>query len=196
MKLFGLNNLSSEKRKQLVVVALLTAMIIAGLGFGLIKYQFSVLANITAKRESIDHRLLEMDRMVQRAPITEMELAVSSRRLTEMEGRMAPRDVYSWVVTSLREFKQGYKKVEIPQVGQPVVADMNLLPDFPYRQATMRVSGSAHYHDFGKFLADFENEFPHIRVLNLEVTPASTANDKGLLSFQFDLVTLVNPNPS
>jgi len=45
------------------------------------------------------------------------------------------------------------------------------LPKFPYQAATFGVKLSARYHDFGRFLADFENEFPYLRVKNLEVAP-------------------------
>ena len=196
MKSLGLKNLSAEKRKQLFSVALITAMILAGLGFGLIKHQFSVLAGIKARRASAENKLQEMDRLVQRAPVTEEELAVTSKQLEAMENKMAARDVYSWVVTALRQFRKDYQEVDIPQVTQPSIGDMTLLPGFPYRQATLKVNGTATFYNFGKFLADFENDFPHVRVVNLEITPASVANEKGLLTFQFDLVTLVNPNPS
>ena len=38
--------------------------------------------------------------------------------------------------------------------------DVNLLPNFPYKQATLTVAGTAHFHDLGRFLADFENQIP------------------------------------
>lgn len=198
MKFLGLNKLSGEKRKQLLSVVFLTAIILGGLGFGLIKYQFGVLAGVKAKKVAATKRLQDMDDMVRRAPITEQELAVTSKQLADLEARMASRDVYSWTVTVLRNFKQNYKQVDIPQVGQPAVGEMNLLPSFPYRQATIKVAGTATYFDLGVFIADCENEFPHFRILNLEIVPSTLtgAGQKGLLSFSFDLVALVNPNPS
>ena len=72
------------------------------------------------------------------------------------------------------------------------------LAKFPYKQVTLQVAGTAHYHDLGKFLADFENEFPHIRLVNLDiqVNPSPAAGDVEKLVFKVDIVTLVKPNPS
>ena len=93
----------------------------------------------------------------------------------------------------------GYK-VEIPQFSREVTGDVAMLPKFPYRGATFTVKGSAYFHDFGKFLADFENAFPYIRVQNLQLSPmAAPATATGEikmteeLSFRMELVTLINP---
>ena len=194
MNLLGFfNKLSREKRKELIVVVLATVVVLSGLGFGLIKYQFSVLAGLEDKQAKVDRRLDEMQKMVKRADLTEDELAVASEQLAKLEETMASRDVFSWMVNTLRTFKQSYK-VDIPQVGQPVPGDVTMLPRFPYKQATLKVSGTARYHELGRFLADFENQFPHVRLLNLSITPASVAGERGSLSFNIDIVTLVNPN--
>ena len=76
--------------------------------------------------------------------------------------------------------------------------DVNLLPDFPYKQATFTVAGTARFHDFGRFLADFENEFPHVRVVNLSLdanTPAG-GEDAETLNFKMEIVTLIKPTQS
>ena len=75
---------------------------------------------------------------------------------------------------------------------------MNLLPNFPYKQASLSLAGTAHFHDFGRFLADLENQFPHIRVVNLslDLNPSPAAEDQETVSFKLDLVTLVKTNPS
>ncbi len=93
---------------------------------------------------------------------------------------------------NIRRFKLPYK-VEIPQYSQPVIADTSLLPKFPYKQATVTVAGTAYYEDLGKFIADFENEFQHSRILNLELEPQLTGEGEKI-SFRMDIVTLVKPN--
>ena len=113
---------------------------------------------------------------------------------------MATEDLYSWMLNSVRRFQKGYK-VEIPQlspISTPV--SVNLLPDVPYQQATMQIGGSAHYHDLGQFVADFENAFPLMRVANLTIelgqSQNSTPADREKLAFKMDLITLVkSPQP-
>ncbi|WP_310582835.1 hypothetical protein [Deinococcus sp.] len=56
--------------------------------------------------------------------------------------------------------------------------------------------GSAHYQDFGRFLADFENNFPCIRVQNIELDPVGAiagSDHREKLNFKMELVTLVRP---
>jgi len=61
------------------------------------------------------------------------------------------------------------------------------------------VRGTAYYHDLGKFIADFENAFPYVRLLNLEMepvglpSPASNPEEQEKLSFKMDIVTLIKP---
>jgi hypothetical protein len=66
------------------------------------------------------------------------------------------------------------------------------LPGFPYKWATFRLEGSGFYHDFGKFFADLENNFPCFRVQNLEISGNSAGSvDPEKLTFAFELVVPV-----
>jgi len=108
---------------------------------------------------------------------------------------MASGDVYSWMLNLIRQFKVGYR-VEIPQFSQQAEQkEMNLLPKFPYQQASLTIAGTAFYHDLGKFLADFENQNPYCRVLNLKIEPVPTqaGGEKEKLSFTMEIVALVKP---
>ena len=72
------------------------------------------------------------------------------------------------------------------------------MPDFPYKQATLTVAGTARFHELGQFLADFENRFPHVRLVNLtlDANSPSAAVEPETLSFKLDIVTLVKSNAS
>ena len=106
-------------------------------------------------------------------------------------------DVFSWVYNTIRRFTLPYK-VEIPVVNQPVIGETTLMPQFPYKQASLTLAGTGYYHEIGRFIADFENQFSHIRVLNLTLDPAASiaSDDKEKLEFKMDIVVLVRPNPS
>ncbi len=190
------SKLPKEKRTHLVLVAVLTVLALGGLGFGLIKWQFGKLSSVAEKTEVAHKRLKQVQTAIGRADQIENEFKEKSRLIVEQEEAMATGDVYSWVVNLLRRFKLSYK-VEIPQIGQPTApGDVNLIPNYPYKQVSLRVGGIAFYQDFGKFIADFENEFPHIRIVNLTLEPASNtgSGEKEKLNFAMDLVALVKPN--
>lgn len=189
--------LPKEKRNQLILISLVTLVALAGLGFGLIKYQYENLTHLAAKKAELEQKLVQMQAHIKRADQVEPELADARTAITNLEAGMASGDLYSWVINTIRGFKGAYK-VEIPQfspISNP--SDVNLLAKFPYKQVTLTVAGTAHYHDLGKFLADFENEFPHIRLLNLDlqVNPNPAAGDAEKLVFKVDIVPLVKPNP-
>jgi Tfp pilus assembly protein PilO len=188
--------LPKEKRRQLVLVGLVTALVLGGLGFGLIKIQYDSLSALDRDKAAAQEKLRQTQNTIKNAKLVEAELAEVTKDLSEVEDGMAPEgDIYSWAVNTIRGFKLAYK-VDIPQINQPVRGDVTLLPKFPYKQAALSVSGTAYFHDFGKFLVDFENQFPHMRVLNLELAPASSLapGEQEKLMFKMDIVTLVKPN--
>jgi hypothetical protein len=87
--------------------------------------------------------------------------------------------------------------VEIPEVGHPTIGESDLLPSFPYKQIQFAINGTVYYHDLGKFIADFENSFPHSRMVHLVVEPATGPNSNSeKLSFRMEIITLVKLNPS
>jgi hypothetical protein len=191
----NLKKIPKEKQKQLVLVALLTLGAMAGVGFGLVKYQYTQLAKFEQKKAQTAKKLGEMRQTIRNSSKVEAQLVEARAALAEQEADMASGDLYSWMITTLRRFKASYK-VEIPAFS-PIgpVTDMNMLPNFPYKQAALTVGGTAYFHDFGKFLADFENQFPHVRVVNLslDANAAPGPEEAETLSFKMEIVTLVKP---
>lgn len=187
--------LPKEKRVHLVLVTLGIALGLGALGFGLIRWQYRRLSQIADRIEIAQKRFQQVTQSIARAEEIEAEFSARTRRLAEVEEVMASGDVYSWAVNLLRRFRLPYR-VDIPQIGQPVgPSDVNLLPNFPYKQVTLKIGGTAYYQDLGQFIADFENQFPFIRLNNLTLEPATgpAAADREKLAFTFDIVALVKP---
>jgi Tfp pilus assembly protein PilO len=181
------SKLSKEKKQHLLLVVVGTAAILAGLGFFLIKGGYDKLAVLRQKTKAAEEKLDQMQKTVQRTK----EIETVYQQTSDATG-----DLYSWMQGSLRRFQRGYK-VEIPQIGAVSAPEnVNCLPKFPYKQATLSISGTACYHDLGRFIADFENAFPLMRVLNLnlDLNPTPTAADRDKLAFKLDIVTLVKPS--
>ncbi|MDW8308164.1 MAG: hypothetical protein RMK20_02180 [Verrucomicrobiales bacterium] len=187
--------LPKEKKLHLVLVALGTVLVLGALGFGLIRWQYQRLGQIADRIEIAQKRLQQVQQSIARAEEIEAEFNAHNRRIAEIEEAMASGDVYAWAVSLLRRFKLPYR-VDIPQIGQPVgPADVNLLPKFPYKQVTLKIGGTAYYQDVGQFIADFENQFPYIRLINLSLEPTTgpSAADREKLNFTLDIVALVKP---
>ena len=193
-----MKNLSKEKRNELVLVVLITGAVLAGLWFGLIRFQQQRLAGLGENKRAAEQRLEQVRQAIETADLVEVQLGEASQRLAKIESTMANGDLYAWTINTLRQFKLGYK-VEIPQFSQiDGPKEMNMLAGFPYKQANMTISGSALYTDLGKFIADFENQFPYMRVMNLslEPSPASAGSDKERLSFRVEIAALVKNTAS
>jgi hypothetical protein len=193
-----MKKLPKEKRNNLILVILIIAAGIAGIWYGLINFQQQYLENLKERKAAAQEKLKKVELAIRNAAQTETELGSAGRKLADLEDDMGTGDLFSWIVNKqLRPFVATYK-VEIPQFSQLEMKDMNLLPKFPYKQATVRVGGKARFHDFGKFLADFENTFPYFRVLNLEMepTPLTGEADKEKLTFSMDIIALVKPGAS
>jgi hypothetical protein len=186
-----MNRLSKEKRNQLILVILGTILVLAVISFAVIRPQYAGLANIARTKKAELLKLQKIKDTIIKADETANKLSDTSYNLVQAENDIASGDVFAWMNDSIRRFKAGYK-VEIPTISQPAVGDVDLIPQFPYKQAKISLSGVAFYHDLGKFISDFENTFPHMRIVNLTVEPANgTGADSEKLSFRLEIVALV-----
>jgi hypothetical protein len=190
--------LPKAKLNQLILVGLATLIAVAALYFGLIAYQHESLNKLRQKKAEAAKQLQQMLTADKQADQIRLGLQDAKRALTEAESDVAAGDLYAWVINTLRQFKAPYK-VEIPQYSQlGAPTDVNLLPSFPYKQATLTIAGTAYFHDLGLFLADLENRFPHFRLVNLtlDANAPSLSVLPETLSFKVDIVALVKANPS
>jgi hypothetical protein len=183
-----------EKRTQFILVIFCTLAVLGLIGFALIRPQYQTLSNI-AKTESDERvKLQNIKDTIKKAGNTTAQLSNVVSNLSSAEEDMASGDNYAWTYDTIRKFKASYR-VDIPTIGQPSPGDVDVLPRFPYKQIKVTISGTAYYHELGRFIAEFENTFPHIRVVNLAIEPFNTSepgNEK--LTFRMDIVALVKPN--
>ena len=186
------SKLPKEKKQHLMLIGIITVAALAGLGLGVVKRQYDYLGRLAERKVSTQKKLELVEQAVKRVKQIEEDLAENRKTLSGLESDLAEGDLYSWVINTLRNFRANYK-VEIPQMSGITESETTMLPNFPYKQASLTVLGTAHYHDVGRFIADFENQFPHMRLLNLnlEAAPATAAGSTETLSFKMEIVTLV-----
>lgn len=199
-----MKNFSKEKRDRIVLIIIGTAVIlVAGWYLGINTQKRS----LDKAEKAISDQRLKVDNgnrlLGSRSAINE-RVKVASVRLKDLESQMAAGDMYSWIILKVNKFKAAYN-VDIPQFTREVTGEVEVLPNFPYKAATFTVRGTAFFHDFGVFLADFENAFPYMRVQNLEMEPAVISAASGppketvhsdeseKISFHMEIVALINP---
>ena len=190
-----MRRLSKEKRNQLVLVAVCALAVLGLMWFDLIQPRYAALKQAADAQNTAENQLEGIQKAIKRANAVTADLTDITQTLSNSQSDIASGDLYSWTYNTIRLFKSSYQ-VNIPDIGHPDVETMDLLPSFPFKQVRFTVTGTAYYHDLGKFIADFENAFPHIRVVNLELQPADVTGSNERLSFRMDVIALVQPTSS
>src|SRR5947199_567381 len=193
--------ISKEKRDKLILVAIGAVAIVAGLWLGVVKTRREQIGLSQTKLEKAMEKLENARKIVSRSAQAEADMEAASTKLSAIEDIMASGDLYSWARLLMERACVG-QEVKIIDVNRPGKGEVGLLAQFPYAAANFTVRGSAYYHDFGKFLADFENRFPYFRVQNLLLgasaesllgAEASARAGEEKLQFKMDIVTLIRP---
>jgi Tfp pilus assembly protein PilO len=191
-----MNKLPKEKKLHLVLVGLVTVGVMGGLWFGLIAAQQNKIQEISRKGLKVQQDIEKIQKVVIDAPKLEVQLREATNRLATIEAAMPTGDLFSYLVSAIKQFNTPNYKVEMPVIGAPGVGEVRMLPNFPYNQAVVAVSGTAYYYDLGKYIADMENRFPYLRVQNLSLEPGfgTSVEDHEKLAFRMEIVNLVKPN--
>ena len=188
-----MNKLPKEKRDQLILVGMGALFLLILIVFGLIRPQYATISGINKEIDAKRDDLQKMEDTIKKADTVSTQLADLTYTLTQTEGDMVSGDPAQWIYNTIRNFKEHYK-VDISVNSQLSMGEVDLLPHFPYKQLRVTVGGTAYYHDLGKFIADFENTFPHARITNLTLEPGSGTGDSSeKLAFRMDIIALANP---
>ena len=202
-----------EKRDRLILIVVSTMILLAFIWQGLISMQKRRLSHLAEQRVEQEIKVSNAQRLVDSVDEIRANLALKSNELSKIEVSMASGDMYSWIITKVNQFKADYE-VDIPQFSRELPTEIGMFAEFPYKAALFNIRGTAFYHDFGRFLADFENAFPYLMVRNVELEPAQLSqstqkspvsvpgaapvNDSQYqaqkLAFNMEIVTLINPN--
>lgn len=190
-----MTRLPKAQRDKLILAVLGIAVVMAGLYFGLVSVQLSQIRDLKVQRDKQESDAQKIQDSIHNAKKIEAELNQKTADLKTAESDMATGDAYLWMVNTIRQFRIG-NDVEISQFSNISNPDVSLYPHFPFKQVAITIGGTAYYHDLGKFIADFENHFQHMRIqsLSLEPAPVPTGTDRLKLSFRMQIVALVTPN--
>ena len=164
-----MNKLTKEKRDRLALIVVAASLIVLALYFFVITPQRDQIQQqedkIAQSRESLDKN----ERWLQLAASVRANLSSHRDQLEVRESDMAPLDKFKWFYNTLDEFRSHHDVSLTDITREPEFGEIGVLPKFPYQAAIFGVKLSAAYHDFGKFLANFENQFPYLRVQNLRI---------------------------
>ena len=102
--------LPRDKRNLLIAVGVGTLLAVAGLYFFLIEHQNQNLVHLAEKKVAAEASRRQVLDAIKRASEIETNLADAKKALADAEADIASGDLYSWVITTLRQFKTAYKQ--------------------------------------------------------------------------------------
>jgi Tfp pilus assembly protein PilO len=190
----------SRSGKHLLILLMVTFVIATGVAwFFLVAGPRANLKKQRQARSDTQTALDKSRKQMNDVARSKAALEAGQRRLDDIESKMPAGDPYRWLVKAFGEFPAA-SHVSIANIEAPHVSESTIYPRVPYKAATFAVSGTGFYHEFGTFLAELENEFPHMRVRRLELTPAypgeSDTPEGEKLNFQVELTVLFKPAAS
>ena len=183
---------------RVVLTALAAVMVLVVMWYTLLDAPRTQLRAKDRIRADLSSTLDTARKQVAEAAKTKASIEIATQRLQEMERKMPIGDPYRWLVKAFLDFP-GAARVTLANIEPPHVSESALLPKVPYKTATFTLMGTAHYHDFGTFLAELENYFPHMRVRRLELSPGypgeADSAEAERLNFQLEIIALFKPTP-
>jgi hypothetical protein len=206
-----MNKLTKDKKDRLVMTAVMCSFAT------LVVYVFVISpqrAEIKQSEEKLASGLDLRDtslRWMRMAPTVRSNLFSKRGDLSESENTMAPVGKFNWFYNTLETFRSAHNVRLVDITREPEIGPVGVLPKFGYETATFGVKFNATYHDFGKFLAEFENTFPQMRVQDLKmgvdpqgalgetnevVVGAPAGKNSELLAITMKVVTLIKPSAS
>ena len=191
-----MSNSTKEKRERLTLAVVITLAATAGIWLGLIEPQQTGLQLKAKLLSETQGKLATVHRELRLTESFKTHLDSARREIERMEAKMASGDVYRWTIRSVHSLQTN--NVDIANLEPPRLGESAILPKVPYKTAVMSVNGTAYYHDFGNFLANLENSFPHMRLQRLELEPTqfgeATTPGQELLTFKLEILALVKPS--
>lgn len=165
--------LSKQQKDNITAIGLGTVLAVVVLWYSVMGMQKDHLATLDTKRDSLVEKVEGAKSLVDGMKKRQAELQRLVDGIAEKESFMASGDLYSWIWTELSNFtRNNGHEVRIPLISRDWnIGPSRMVPGFPepYQVVAYKVQGVAYYHDFGSFLADFENTHPYLRVQSFKL---------------------------
>lgn len=178
----------------LVILGIVAVM--AALWYVVIQNQYTTLTEVQKKTQEMRDKVNKGEILLKKSSEIEESLDAEAKTLETIEDGMASGDIYLWNINTINRFNtNNTSRITFLDFQREILGEVGVLPKFPYKAAIFPLKGTGYYHEVGRFLADFENNFPYIRVQNLELSPLSKvgADDAEKLNFKFEVVALIKP---
>ncbi len=195
--------LPKEKRDRILQILGGVGVVLGLLWYFMINAEKENLKKIVDDTDKVQDKISKAEGRIKGGAKWKPELASFTQKLTAMEEEMFPATA-STRRGRLTTILSGSSLQYI--VRNESAVESEPLPKFPYKAVNLQVEFSARYDEFGRFLAEFENRYRYITLVNLVIRPSADApgnpedekklpdsSDKEKLQFTLDFVALYRP---
>ncbi|MCX8156336.1 MAG: hypothetical protein N3J91_07815 [Verrucomicrobiae bacterium] len=184
----------NDRDKQLLLMIVgISAAVVGAYYWLVIRTEQHLLAQAREQRSHWLEQAEETRKLAAQWDQLQAQLLAASNALRELERELPTGDVYRWQLQRfLNPRAPGIlvSDVEPPKAADPLIPGTNT----PYATVSFGLNGRARFHDFGRFLADLENRYLHMRVEALELQPsmpdAIQSEEARRLFFRLELLSL------
>jgi Tfp pilus assembly protein PilO len=166
-----MNKLSKEKKDKLILTCIACVGVIAVLYFLVITDQKREIEQLNGKIAQLKSKRDIAAKQVKRLPEMQAEVEKQKAILVQKQLDMQkPEADHVWFLHIMEKMREQYG-LGLDEIKPPSPIDPGVLPKFPFRAVELRVSMLGDYTVFGRFLADFENRYPYLRVEIMSISP-------------------------
>ena len=195
-----MNKLSKDKRDKLILTCIAVVAVVSVIYFFVLSDMKDEQATLNTKLISARDKIDKAERVIKRQAFFDQEMAQLRSTLSSRQAQMPrPGEDHVWFL-KIMEDRRGAYNLDISEIRNPEPWEPGILPNFPFRGVSFNVTLVGGYTDFGRFLADFENAYPFMRVQMMSIIPdmqpgplgstqATQASNK--LRFNFRVVSLI-----
>lgn len=203
-----MNKLSKEKRDKLILVCIGIVAVLGVLYTFVLGAQKNKLATINSQITGVQSKLSKAEAALRTAETIEASLAENQQQVDARQEKMAPQgQYYYWFLKLIDQFRkdENLDNGFIVDITMPEIAEVGLLPSFPYKAASFGLRVNGQFQDVGRFVADLENTFPYFRVQHVRLSPqaaiagstleagSAIPGSEGKLVAELKIVTLIKP---
>lgn len=166
-----MTKLSKDKRDKLILIILFSIGISAVLYYLVIMVQQEMIGDFATRTANRQAKLDLAESIKKRRDRFQENLAEQRKILTAKQAEMPrPDQDHLWFINLMEERRRVYG-LNVEEVRTPEPTSAGVLAEFPFSAVALNVTMSGRFTDFGRFLADFENSYPYMRVELTSIMP-------------------------
>lgn len=179
-----MNKLRKEQKDKITGIAIGAVLISILLWYFLIGAQHASITKLGESSREIEDKVSKAEIRLKRARMIQADLEDLRGKLGAEESQLIPSEQVSgmkWLFDTIKSFiDQGSYDVSLTRIADPDINKRYLiLPKMDYSAVSYTVELRGYFHELGKFIANFENQFPYMSIHRVQISPLATPSSGG-----------------